>query len=244
MYLAWVLVLFSLEVNALTTQQLVLCTLAEAIPVLQTSINGGRAWPKCSNYPVGLAPGECGGLLTGPFQGITCAFLTTVVKTISITPDALITSGSGTLPSIIGNLTSLALLRLQGGFLSGTLPTTLFSLQSLTVLDLTLNGLSGTIPSELASAPALKLVSLSGNLFTGTVPAALLGVTASLTDYLNLSFNQLTGTLPDFFCFFFVLFSTHFIRESVYWNGSSAIFYSQTYGPLVRWQLSYGHSSY
>ncbi|MBC6476114.1 MAG: hypothetical protein GDA48_27590 [Hormoscilla sp. GM102CHS1] len=78
-----------------------------------------------------------------------------------------------------------------------TLPSELGSLSNLQILKLNNNSLSGTIPSEFGAYGFfgnLQLLNLSSNNLTGTLPG--LGHLGRL-EYLNLSDNSLSGTIPD-----------------------------------------------
>ena len=79
--------------------------------------------------------------------------------------------------------------------LSGTIPTQLGNLTSLKSLNLGENQLSGSIPSELGNLTNLGSLSLDDNQLSGAIPPEL-GNLTKLT-WLNLSNNQLTGALPQ-----------------------------------------------
>ena len=101
---------------------------------------------------------------------------------------------SGTIPSELGNLSSLEWLSLWGNELTGEIPPELGDLTNLEELRLTRNLLTGEIPPELARLAGLEILGLGGNQLTGTIPTWL----GSLTDLeeLYLWGNQLTGEIP------------------------------------------------
>ncbi len=101
---------------------------------------------------------------------------------------------TGTIPTQLGDLTSLTRLWLWANQLTGSIPTELGNLSSLTDLNLANNQLTGTIPAELGSLASLRRLSLGSNQLTGALPAEL-GNLSGLTD-LWLWNNQLTGTIP------------------------------------------------
>ena len=102
---------------------------------------------------------------------------------------------SGTIPSTLGNLANLELLRLQSNQLSGTIPSTLGNLANLELLSLSENQLSGTIPSTLGNLANLEDLFLRSNQLSGTIPSTL-GNLANL-EALSLAHNQLSGTIPS-----------------------------------------------
>lgn len=74
------------------------------------------------------------------------------------------------------------------------LPDSLSQLTALTRLDLGNNRIVGTVPETLLTAlPHLSRMSISRNEFTGSIPCAL---SSSSLQFLSLSSNFLTGTLP------------------------------------------------
>ena len=100
----------------------------------------------------------------------------------------------GSLPSALGQLTSLERISMPGGTLSGTIPPELGQLASLTSIDLDNNNLSGSIPSELGQLKRLTVLALSNNSLSGSIPAEL-GRLANLNT-LYLQANELSGSIP------------------------------------------------
>ena len=101
---------------------------------------------------------------------------------------------TGTIPTALGNLSSLTRLNLSGNNLSGMIPTALGDLSNLTILDLSDNDLTGMIPTELGDLSNLTQLILSDNDLTGMIPTEL-GDLSNLT-ILILSGNALTGMIP------------------------------------------------
>ena len=103
----------------------------------------------------------------------------------------------GTIPTELGQLSTLQTLTLAGNELSGSIPAELGQLSNLTDLYLQFNEsshLSGTIPAELGQLTKLENLNLSGNEFTGSIPAEL-GNLLNLRN-LHLQYNQLSGSIP------------------------------------------------
>ena len=91
---------------------------------------------------------------------------------------------------------SVTMLQLPSNNLEGSLPTILGLLSNLSSLDLPDNLVKGTIPSEIFKLSALSgRLDLSYNRLTGTIPEPI----GSLTDLneLLLQYNRLDGTIPD-----------------------------------------------
>jgi len=92
---------------------------------------------------------------------------------------------NGTLPSTLGQL-SLYGLDLSVNSLGGSIPTALGQITTLTALTLNQNNFVGPIPSQLGNIPGLQSLILFNNSLTGSVPSSLCGL-SSLTyiDILN-----------------------------------------------------------
>ncbi|KAL5129387.1 putative LRR receptor-like serine/threonine-protein kinase [Glycine soja] len=103
---------------------------------------------------------------------------------------------SGPIPSFIGNWTNLERLDLQGTNMEGPIPPTISQLKLLTELRITdLNGGPSMTFPDLKNLKKLKRLVLRNCLITGSIPDYI-GEMANLTT-LDLSFNMLTGPVPD-----------------------------------------------
>nr|XP_023888304.1 probable leucine-rich repeat receptor-like protein kinase At1g35710 [Quercus suber] len=111
---------------------------------------------------------------------------------------------SGRISTNLQNLVHLSVLDLSHNKLSGPLPTQLTNLHALEQLLLSRNNLTGSIPPQLGNLSFLLCLDLSRNNFTGNIPPNLV-----FWHYLvfwremDLSFNSLTGPLPECFCYYF-----------------------------------------
>ncbi|PON44860.1 Serine/threonine protein kinase [Parasponia andersonii] len=110
---------------------------------------------------------------------------------------------SGTLSPSIGNLTNLQYLLLQNNAISGSIPATVGKLEKLQTLDLSNNTLTGEIPDSVGNLKNLNYLRLNNNSLTGPGPESLstiegltLVYVSANPDVLDLSFNNLSGTLP------------------------------------------------
>ena len=101
---------------------------------------------------------------------------------------------SGELPSSLGDLAYLEVLRLFRNELSGSIPSALGNLTNLRTLTLTGNQLSGSIPSALGNLTDLIVLGLGNNQLSGAIPAEL-GNLSNLVA-LFLSWTQLSGEIP------------------------------------------------
>jgi Leucine-rich repeat (LRR) protein len=131
------------------------------------------------------------------WQGITCAPVVgggspgCVVYYLELQEYNL----TGTLPSALGNLTSLHSLYLYTNELVGTIPTELGMLTLLEGLALYYNHLSGSVPTEIGNMGILEYLELDFNSLTGVIPSEVGELSSQLSVFVVAS-NSLTGTLP------------------------------------------------
>lgn len=83
---------------------------------------------------------------------------------------------------------------LPGNLLQGNLPSQIGDLENLVILRLESNSITGNIPTELGNLTALQSLAIFSNLLTGTIPPSLGNLTNLLGLYLYE--NQLTGSIP------------------------------------------------
>ncbi|URE20677.1 LRR receptor-like serine threonine-protein kinase, partial [Musa troglodytarum] len=100
---------------------------------------------------------------------------------------------AGSIPAEIGNLVSLTSVRMKSNLLTGRIPAALGSLARLQIIDLSRNRFTGGIPATLGNLTRLTELQLYSNRLQGPIPPAL--ETCPL-ELLDLSFNQLNGTVP------------------------------------------------
>ncbi|KAH9714634.1 protein kinase domain-containing protein [Citrus sinensis] len=149
------------------------------------------------------------------WTGVTCDVHSHRVTVLNISRLNL----TGTIPSQLGNLSSLQSLNLSFNRLSGSIPSAIFTMytlkyvsfrenqlsgafpsfifnkSSLQHLDFSQNTLSGEIPANICSnLPFLEYISLSKNMFHGGIPSALSKCT--YLQILSLSFNDFSGAIP------------------------------------------------
>ncbi|KAJ0014119.1 hypothetical protein Pint_20221 [Pistacia integerrima] len=102
---------------------------------------------------------------------------------------------SGTIPHSFGSLRNIQALSLSNNSFSGEFPF-LRNCTRLTVMDLQKNALSGKIPDWIGeSLPNLVILSLQSNKFHGNIPFQLCRLVN--IQILDLSFNNITGTIPN-----------------------------------------------
>ena len=104
---------------------------------------------------------------------------------------------TGSLPAEIGNLFNLATFLAETTGLEGSLPAAMGSLQKLTNLQLNNNNITGTIPAEWAGMTALKDLGLYNTKISGPLPAALFTGWKHIGSLMLHSNPNLTGSLPE-----------------------------------------------
>uniref|UniRef100_A0A0E0ISP7 Receptor kinase-like protein Xa21 n=1 Tax=Oryza nivara TaxID=4536 RepID=A0A0E0ISP7_ORYNI len=102
---------------------------------------------------------------------------------------------TGNLPDSLGNLPNLFVLSLSQNKLTGQIPLSIGNISQLGELYLQENFLSGPIPSSLGHCKNLQALNLSFNSFDGSIPKELVTL-SSLSEWLDLSHNQLNGEIP------------------------------------------------
>ncbi|XP_047059730.1 probably inactive leucine-rich repeat receptor-like protein kinase At3g28040 [Lolium rigidum] len=134
---------------------------------------------------------------------------------------------SGEVPSWLGDLAALQRLDLSDNVLTGALPDSLGELKDLSYLSLSRNQLAGSIPAAMSGCTRLAELHLRGNRLSGSIPDALFDVGLETVDmssnalsgvmpsgstrlaetlqWLDLSGNQLTGSIPAEMALFFSL---------------------------------------
>uniref|UniRef100_A0ACD5TSQ4 Uncharacterized protein n=1 Tax=Avena sativa TaxID=4498 RepID=A0ACD5TSQ4_AVESA len=101
----------------------------------------------------------------------------------------------GTIPTGIGNLTSLVTLRIMDNpNLRGTIPHSIGQLTHLTILYLDILGLDSTIPQEIGNLTSLEELHMSSVKLTGSIPRTI-GMLKKLR-WLLLQGNNLNGSIP------------------------------------------------
>ncbi|KAK7293318.1 hypothetical protein RJT34_16181 [Clitoria ternatea] len=99
---------------------------------------------------------------------------------------------NGGIATEIGSCTQLTRLHLSGNQLSGDLPSSLVMLNNLKRLDISSNKFSGPLP-ELSRISGLNMLLAQNNNLSGNIPA----FDFSNFDLFNVSFNNLSGLIPD-----------------------------------------------
>ncbi|KAL6312468.1 hypothetical protein AAG906_021684 [Vitis piasezkii] len=138
--------------------------------------------------------------------------------------------GSVSSPSSI-NLTSLSVIRISDNFLNSKFPIWLLNLSSLVSIDVSHNKLYGQISPSFGELPNLQHLDLSWNMnLTGSTIPSSIGSFCNLK-YLNMSYNALTGSLPEFLKETKNCSSDGLLPELLYLDLS----YNQLKGKLPEW---------
>ncbi|KAH9734391.1 protein kinase domain-containing protein [Citrus sinensis] len=102
---------------------------------------------------------------------------------------------SGSIPSAIFGTYTLKYVNFRENQLSGAFPSLIFNKSSLQLLDFAHNTLSDEIPANICSnLPFLEILSLSQNMFHGGIPSTLSNCT--YLQKLSLPYNDFSGAIP------------------------------------------------
>ncbi|GMN62459.1 hypothetical protein TIFTF001_031527 [Ficus carica] len=101
---------------------------------------------------------------------------------------------SGSIPTSVGNFTSLQNVLLSGNRFTAEIPTEIGRLKSVLKLDLSRNKFSGRIPPTIGNCILLNYLDLSQNQLSGPIPVQIADI--HILNYLNLSRNLLSQGLP------------------------------------------------
>ncbi|KAK3206853.1 hypothetical protein Dsin_020899 [Dipteronia sinensis] len=102
---------------------------------------------------------------------------------------------TGSIPSEIGDLPNLVILKLQYNSLTGFIPSTIFNMSKIQVISMHNNRLSGHLPSSIGlRIPNLKELYLWGNELDGVIPNSISN--ASQLSHLSLHRNSFSGPVP------------------------------------------------
>ena len=101
----------------------------------------------------------------------------------------------GSLPVELAQLSSLLELNVSNNYLEGTLPSELGQLQNLTNFDISSNVLDGTLPSEFGNLHSLQELHIGDNKLNGSLPRELSNLSA--LEVLNLGTNSFEGSIAD-----------------------------------------------
>ncbi|KAJ6798209.1 putative receptor-like protein kinase [Iris pallida] len=117
--------------------------------------------------------------------------LMTGLNAVSLEENAL----SGIIPHSLGNISGLQILSLAANGLSSSIPNSLWSLSGLHKLNLSGNALDGSLPRQMGNLKFFDKLDLSKNHFSGNI-SSILGDLQMIT-YLDLSNNFLDGEIPS-----------------------------------------------
>ncbi|KAH9716287.1 protein kinase domain-containing protein [Citrus sinensis] len=125
------------------------------------------------------------------WTGVTCDVRTHRVTALNISGLNL----TGTIPSELGNLSSLQTLDLSFNWFSGSIPASIFNMSSLLSIRFTNNTLFGELPPNFCNHLSnLEYLFLKSNMFHGKIPSTLSN--CKRLRNISLSLNDFSGTIP------------------------------------------------
>ncbi|KAJ0082080.1 hypothetical protein Patl1_10486 [Pistacia atlantica] len=101
----------------------------------------------------------------------------------------------GTIPSQLGQLSSLQILDVSNNEFSGIIPSSIFNISTLERIDFSVNQFSGSFPSIIFNLSSLSYIDLSGNRLSGGLPENVFSYLPNL-ETLYLFNNELDGEIP------------------------------------------------
>ncbi|KAG4143531.1 hypothetical protein ERO13_D06G194500v2 [Gossypium hirsutum] len=143
---------------------------------------------------------------------------------------------TGMIPNVLANCSRLYILDLSNNYIYGEVPSWIWNMSELAALDVSRNQLFGRLPQWRGSASNLELVAMADNQLEGSIPRAICSLNLKL-QFLDLSMNSLSGTLPS--CFKPVLVrEVHLFKNKLQGALPNAFHDSSS---LVTLDLSYNH---
>ncbi|KAK8294064.1 hypothetical protein V6Z11_D06G230100 [Gossypium hirsutum] len=105
---------------------------------------------------------------------------------------------TGMIPNVLANCSRLYILDLSNNYIYGEVPSWIWNMSQLAALDVSRNQLFGKLPQWKGSASNLEQVAMADNQLEGSIPRAICSLNLKL-QFLDLSMNSLSGTLPSCF---------------------------------------------
>jgi len=118
------------------------------------------------------------------------------------------------LQRVIENLGTLGIIDIEGFGCDGELPRQIGQLRGLKKVNLSMNRIKGVIPSSLSELKKIEVLDLSSNVIDGEVESDWLTEISLHAVVVDLSFNNLSGNLPNAFMKFETLMSLNLSGNS------------------------------